>query len=246
MRRYVLAFSLVGVTFAALAQDAAALLMAEVSFNGGAFVPICTVPSGGMCVGSVSSGGLQLNMAAAQSNSPGTPTLAVLLSSAVSLMNTNASGTATAHVLIGDTGFLAPTGGVTMDSHIGGSVAVGDPLNTMSFFSSIDAGNGQNVSPGTFNTAAVTPNISAAGSYDATNSVVIPLVSTPYSMTENLTITLSAGSVMNYSSSTTVSPGTRLSPVPEPVSLLLVGTSLIGLGVSLRRKRAANAHRRMN
>jgi hypothetical protein len=59
-------------------------------------------------------------------------------------------------------------------------------------------------------------------------------------MTENLTITLSAGSIMNYSSSTT------LSPVPEPVSLLLVGTSLIGLGVSLRRKRAANARLRMS
>jgi len=158
-------------------------------------------------------------------------------------MNTNASGTATAHVLIGDTGYLAPTGG-TLLSHIGGSVAVGGALNTMSFFSSIDQGNGQNVSPGTFNTAAVTPNISAAGSYDATSSAPIPLVSSPYSMTENLTITLSAGSIVNYSSSTTLSP-TTLSAVPEPVSLLLVGTSLIGLGVSLRRKRAANAERRM-
>jgi hypothetical protein len=129
---------------------------------------------------------------------------------------------------------------VTLLSHIGGSVAVGDPLNAMSFFSTIDQGNGQNVSPGTFKTAAVTPNISATGSYDATNSAAIPLVSAPYSMTENLTITLSAGSIMNYSSSTT------LSPVPEPVSLLLVGTSLIGLGVSLRRKRAANARLRMS
>jgi len=110
----------------------------------------------------------------------------------------------------------------------------------MSFFSSVDQGNGQNVSPGTFNTAAVTPNISAAGSYDASNSAAIPLVSGPYSMTENLTITLSAGSIMNYSSSTT------LSTVPEPLSLLLIGTSLIGLGVSLRRKRAANAQLRMS
>ena len=241
MRRYVLAFSLVGVTFAALAHDAAADLLAEVSFNGGAFVSICTAPSGTFCIGNASGGGLVLTMTGGQSNSPGTPTLALLLSSALSVMNTNASGTATAHLLIGDTGFRAPTGNnVTLFSHIGGSVAVGDPLNTMSFFSSVDQGNGQNVSPGTFNTAAVTPNISAAGSYDASNSAAIPLVSGPYSMTENLTITLSAGSIMNYSSSTT------LSPVPEPVSLLLVGTSLIGLGVSLRRKRAANAQLRMS
>ncbi len=59
-------------------------------------------------------------------------------------------------------------------------------------------------------------------------------------MTQNLTITLSAGSIMNFSSSTT------LSPVPEPVSLLLVGTSLIGLCVSLRHKRAANVRGRMS
>ena len=244
MRKYVLAISLVGVMFAALAHDAAADLLVEVSFNGGAFVPICTAPSGTACAGTVSGGGLVLTMTGGQSNSPGTPTLALLLSSTLSLMNTNASGTATAHLLIGDTGFRAPTGSVSLLSHIGGSVAVGDSLNTMSFFSSIDQGNGQNVSPGTFNTAAVTPTITSAGSYDASNSAAIPSLSAPYSMTENLTITLSAGSIVNYSSSTTLSP-TILSPVPEPVSLLLVGTSLIGLGMSFRRKRAANAPRRM-
>ena len=243
MRRHVIAFLLVGLTFAALAHDAAADLMAEVSFNGGAFVPICTSASGGACVGSANGGGLLLNMTGAQSNSPGTPSLAFLFSSALSLINTNPSGTATAHLLIGDTGYRAPTGAVTMLSHIGGSVPVGDPLNTMSFFSSIDQGNGQNVSPGTFNTAAVTPNITATGSYEASNSAAIPLVSAPYSMTENLTITLSGGSIVNFSASTTLSPG-LLSPVPEPVSLLLVGTSLIGLGVSLRSKRVANAQRR--
>ena len=132
---------------------------------------------------------------------------------------------------------------VTLLSHIGGSVAVGDPLNAMSFFSTIDQGNGQNVSPGTFNTAALTPSITAAGSYDASNSAAVPLVSYPFSMTEDLTITLSGDSIVNYSSSTTLSPST-LSPVPEPGSLLLVGSSLIGLGVSLRRKRVANAQRR--
>ena len=126
MRRYVLAFSLVGVTFAALAHDAAADLLAEVSFNGGAFVPICTAPSGTACAGTVSGGGLVLTMTGGQSNSPGTPTLALLLSSTLSLMNTNASGTATAHLLIGDTGFRAPTGSVSLLSHIGGSVAIGD------------------------------------------------------------------------------------------------------------------------
>src|SRR5215470_5958687 len=125
MRRYVLAFSLVGVTFAALAHGAAAAadLLAEVSFNGGAFVSICTAPSGTVCGGSASGGGLLLLMAAAQSNSPGTPTLAVLLASAVSLMNTNTSGTATAHLLVGDIGYRAPTGDAAMLSHIGGSVA---------------------------------------------------------------------------------------------------------------------------
>ena len=136
--RIVLAFSLVGLMFAALAHDAAADLLAEVSFNGGAFVPICTALPGGACVGSASGGGLLLNMAAAQSNSPGNLTLvAVLLSSAVSLTNTNTSGTATAHLLIGDTSWAVPTG-----------PAVGGPLNTMAFFSSCDPGTGQKRLPG--------------------------------------------------------------------------------------------------
>jgi len=242
MRRYVLGFSLVAVAFAALPHDAAANLMAEVSFNGGPFVPICTASSGALCVGSASSGGLQLNMTSAQSNSPGTPNLAFLLSAALSVMNTSGS-TGTVHLLIGDTGYVTPTGG-TLLSDIGGSVAVGGSANTLSFFSSIDQGNGQNASPGTFNTAAVTPSITSPGVYDGSNSAAIPLLSAPYSMTENLTITLSAGSIMNYSSSTILS--NTLSPVPEPVSLLLVGTSLIGVGVSLRRKRAADARLRMN
>src|SRR5215472_11114085 len=125
MRRYVLAFSLVGVMFAALAHNAAADLLAEVSFNGGGFVSICTAPSGTFCSGNASGGGLLLTMTGAQSNSPGTPILADLLSATLSLTNTNASGTATAHLLIGDTGFRAPTGSVTLLSHIGGSVAVG-------------------------------------------------------------------------------------------------------------------------
>jgi hypothetical protein len=147
MRRHVLAFSLVGLTFFALAHDASADLLAEVSFNGGPFLPICTALPGGTCVGSVGVGGLVVSMAAGQSNSPGNSTLvAVLLSSAVSLMNTNTSGTATAHLLIGDTSGAVPTGAVTMLSHIGGSVAVGGPLNTMAFFSSFDPGTGQNVS----------------------------------------------------------------------------------------------------
>src|SRR5215470_1166619 len=104
MRRYVLASSLVAVMFAALAHDAAADLLAEVSFNGGAFVSICTAPSGTFCSGNASGGGLLLTMTSAQSNSPGTPPLAILLSANLSVANTNLSGTATAHLLIGDTG----------------------------------------------------------------------------------------------------------------------------------------------
>ena len=248
MRRYVFAFSLVGLMFAALAHDAAADLLAEVSFNGGAFLPICTALPGGTCGGSVGVGGLIVTMAAAGSNSPGTPNMALLLSSALQVMNTNTSGTATAQLLIGDTSWAVPTGAVTMLSHIGGTVAIGGSSNTMAFFSSFDPGTGQNVSPGAFNTPTVTPSISAASSYDASSSVPIPLVSVPpsFAMTENLTITLSGGSIMNFSASTTLSPGSTLSPVPEPVSLLLVGTSLIGLGVSLRRKRVANAQRSMS
>ncbi|HTV90922.1 MAG TPA: hypothetical protein VME41_18065, partial [Stellaceae bacterium] len=206
-------------------QAANADVIAEYSVDGGAtYNPICSAPSGSACSNAsiTTSNGILLTLSSAGSNSPGTASLADVVSSTLQITNT--SGAAESILInIGDVNFTAPTTppDVIVNNHIGGTIVVPSALDTASLVSYVNESNGQNATSG-FATSPAAPNITGSGSFSQDSFLDLPSLTAPFSLTEVLSLTLGAGSSINYSTSTT------LSPVPEPMSLTLFGSALVG------------------
>jgi hypothetical protein len=202
-------------------------LLVEFSTDGGAtFTTLCSGASGTSCSSTTNvPGGLDYTIIGATSNSPGTPTLADLLSASVQITNPETT-TQSVELLIGDTGFTHPTAPptATFSNSLSTTTVTGGAANLISSFACISETNGQNTCPGNFDTAAISNNITGTVSHDSAGDAInLASLTSPYSMTQEITLTLAPGSNFNFVDSTQIA-----SAVPEPSTLALFGAALLG------------------
>ncbi len=169
-------------------------------------------------------------------NYPGTPGQAQIVSSAVQLANTSSS-TASIIFAFSDGGFSAPTAPpiLQLNSHIGGTVNTASPANTMSFLSCVTPGQSTpttSCSGGT-SSAAGTPDITTANSFQNDQYLLFSSLNGPYALTELMNLQLGGNAAIGFQANST------LAYVPEPMSVALMGVGLLGLTIVYRRRRQA-------
>jgi hypothetical protein len=239
MRRFPIrtaAFAAVVATLAIGVPRAQADLIVDFSLDGGAtFHNLVDVASGSSAgAGSPTVGVFGISLLSVQSNSPGTPSLARLLSDSLDLVN-NSAATASIEFAFSDTGYTAPIAppNLVLNSHIGGSVTTGNAANLTSFTSCVSTTNSNlDTCTGATDVAGPgTPDITANSFQSDARDTIVSLAG-PYSITSIWSVTLGAGSDVGFQANAS------LAAVPEPLSISLLATGLIGLG-AIRRRRSA-------
>jgi len=232
-----------------VAQDGAA---AGVVINAGALGILVTTVADSLdgVDGNLGLGGLagipfgdfQVAGSTSTSNSPGTSTLAQLISSSLSVTNT----TAVSHEItlqISDNGYTSPsnplfgaTAGGTFNVAPGATTVNGDSAHALAFanFANTLFGTGLTVQDFTFSTD--TTNLTTASyANNVPNSILGP-GTVPYSMTVELVFTVAGHNILSSRSDAE----TAIAAVPEPATLALAFSALpmIGLAAWRRRKSA--------
>jgi hypothetical protein len=233
----------IALTLSLIAPCAHADLELQYSIDGGALQTLVTGASGStqnFCDdGSVGCGptlgGIFAVDGQIKSNSPGSPTLAKLLDSTLDIENVSGA-THTIEFFAIDTGFTAPAAppnpGVVIQSSVGGSVTTASADNALSLTSCVDAGNDQDAChSGSITVGPGTPDTTKKGSFSDDEFLTTAALGTPYSVSQEVTVTLGASSEINFADTT------NLTPTPEPFSAALLGGLLVGTATILKRRK---------
>lgn len=241
MRRILLgaaAIAAVAMTLVAGTPKAHANIVLEYSLDGGSsWTTLLTGPSGstqatlGTTVGSFA-----ITVASVSSDSPGTTHLAQVLSASLDIQN-GAGSTQSIEFAISDIDFTAPITPpkLSLNSHIGGTVgSSGANQNNATTFQSCISTTNANLTSCAGATAASTvgsPSITTPNAFANDQFATITSLTAPYSITSIWDLTLGAGADLGFQARAS------LAPVPEPVTLSVLGTGLVALGIIRRRRR---------
>jgi hypothetical protein len=183
----------------------------------------------------VAAGGVSIQVLSANSNSPGTPSLAQQFGASL-IIQTGAVG-ATLDVYFAAQDFLNPSTPPAIRFSSNNSITATTGIGTVDLTSCIDTTNALTPPTNLFcsaGTSVSNPQLAyngVTGVGNSANTIVNSLVTPPaYSLTQHLHIVLGANSNLNVITSSV------LTPVPEPMSIVLLSGVVLLTGRLIRRK----------
>lgn len=236
---------LVGVVlFGVSAPLAQAAIEIAYKLDGAASV-VCANGASGPIFCSAVVGDVSIGLISANSNSPGTSASAFEVGGQFFIQNTSATTPHTLEVWIASQFFTAPTTppAINFSSRLTTNPSLPTSSGSSALDSCVDLANGltdptgAGFCQGVGSPTLTNPSTPYAGfTTDSTVVGLIPtLTTTPYSIGQHITLLLNPGAIVSLNSSTS------LTPVPEPMSIALLGGAILLISRKLRQKRDQSA-----